>query len=126
VEPASAESHGLPFPETASGRPLLPRLRLSQHGVGVECDGDYHDRHGNDRTRDRFLEKQGFVVMRFWNSEVLFDTTNVINTIARHGHPSFDRAVWSVERRRTQLRTGYPRAERRWLMADSTADVEDL
>lgn len=67
-----------------------------EHRVGVECDGDYHDRHGRDRTRDRFIEKQGFVVMRFWNSEVLYETTSVVNTIAFHAHPQFDRDSWSV------------------------------
>ena len=74
-----------------------------EHRVAVECDGEHHDRYGRDEARDRFIERQGFVVMRFWNSEVLYDTTNVANTIARHGRPAFDRDVWSVQRRRTQL-----------------------
>jgi very-short-patch-repair endonuclease len=48
----------------------------------VEVDGGQHAlRMDRDASRTRYLEQQGFQVMRFWNPDVLRDTDGVIATI---------------------------------------------
>src|SRR5262245_8219905 len=38
----------------------------------IEVDGGQHnDPNSHDRQRDEWLRKQGFVILRFWNDEVL-------------------------------------------------------
>jgi len=40
--------------------------------VAIEVDGGQHnDALSSDRQRDEWLRKQGFVVLRFWNHDVL-------------------------------------------------------
>jgi very-short-patch-repair endonuclease len=56
-------------------------------GLVVEIDGGQHS-HGahakRDKTRDAALAKAGFRVLRFWNSDVDFDPTAVIDTVFAH------------------------------------------
>ncbi|HVA81990.1 MAG TPA: endonuclease domain-containing protein [Candidatus Binataceae bacterium] len=48
----------------------------------VELDGGQHmDRQAYDARRDRFIEVQGFRVVRFWNDVVLRETNSVIEQI---------------------------------------------
>lgn len=37
----------------------------------VECDGGQHTSKRADSARTHFLESKGFVVLRFWNNEIL-------------------------------------------------------
>ncbi len=46
----------------------------------VEVDGGQHDPR-TDSARTRYLKKQGYRVMRFWNNEVLDNTEGVLETI---------------------------------------------
>ncbi len=39
--------------------------------LAVELDGGQHAAAGRDGARTRYLEGQGFLVLRFWNNEVL-------------------------------------------------------
>jgi very-short-patch-repair endonuclease len=39
----------------------------------IELDGGQH-RKDNDNRRDKWFEKQGFKVLRFWNNDVLMNT----------------------------------------------------
>ena len=49
----------------------------------VEVDGGQHaDRAEYDARRSRWLEDQGFKVMRFWNNQVLVETEAVIQAVA--------------------------------------------
>ena len=49
----------------------------------IEIDGVQHeDQKTYDESRTRYLEAQGYVVRRFWNSEVLAHLGDVLNTIA--------------------------------------------
>jgi very-short-patch-repair endonuclease len=51
--------------------------------VVVEVDGGQHDWQADaDRNRTRFLEGQGYRVLRFWNNDVL---TNLDGVVARLG-----------------------------------------
>jgi very-short-patch-repair endonuclease len=59
-----------------------------EHRLIVECDGFQHADNLRDGRRDDWLRAQGFVVVRFWNHEILHERENVLNTIlARCGLP---------------------------------------
>ena len=48
----------------------------------VEVDGGQHaDRKASDEARTRYLEDEGFCVLRFWNNDVLSNTDGVVETI---------------------------------------------
>lgn len=50
----------------------------------VEIDGGYHqlpEQMDSDEERTKWLNRQGYSVIRFTNEEVLFDTQQVINRI---------------------------------------------
>ena len=50
--------------------------------VAIEVDGSPHrEQKEMDEERTRFLEGRGFLVLRFWNSEVMDDLENVLSTI---------------------------------------------
>jgi very-short-patch-repair endonuclease len=49
--------------------------------VIVEVDGGQHADSQSDITRDRYLERQGFRVLRFWNNDVLQNTDGVLEMI---------------------------------------------
>ncbi|MDB5501283.1 MAG: (cytosine-5-)-methyltransferase [Tardiphaga sp.] len=51
----------------------------------IEVDGGQHaDSSQSDRTRDLWLEDQGFRVLRFWNNEVQNNTDGVLEVILEH------------------------------------------
>ena len=59
----------------------------------IELDGGQHalaDHTKKDRGRDAWLEKEGYVVMRFWDNEVLMNTGGVLEEIRERlcGSPS--------------------------------------
>ena len=50
----------------------------------VEADGGQHnEQHQLDESRTDFLKRRGYRVMRFWNNEILNETTAVLERI--HG-----------------------------------------
>ena len=49
----------------------------------IEADGSQHADNRYDERRDAYLKRQGFAVIRFWNSEALKDTSAVAETIWR-------------------------------------------
>ncbi len=52
--------------------------------VIVELDGSQHfDSEKYDTARDEFLERAGFVVLRFWNNDILTDTEGALEVILR-------------------------------------------
>jgi adenine-specific DNA-methyltransferase len=54
----------------------------------VELDGSQHGADkiaAYDETRSRFLESEGYCVLRFWNVEVLKDRNSVAEAIFRAG-----------------------------------------
>ncbi|MDR7400096.1 MAG: endonuclease domain-containing protein [Armatimonadota bacterium] len=56
-----------------------------ESGVVVEVDGGQHgdQRHQDDR-RTRELERRGFRVLRFWNTEVFANLDGVLQRIVEH------------------------------------------
>jgi len=50
----------------------------------IELDGGQHaatPQLQRDATRDRWFEKQGFLVLRFWNTDVLLNMDGVLSVI---------------------------------------------
>jgi len=45
--------------------PYIVDFLCYEHSVVVECDGSQHAHDGRDKTRDAWLEEQGFKVLRF-------------------------------------------------------------
>ena len=53
----------------------------------VEIDGGQHDLSSEQETsRTRFLESEGYRVLRFWNNEVLDNTEGVLWVITENLH----------------------------------------
>ena len=49
----------------------------------IEIDGGQHsEAEGYDARRTRFIEDQGYAVLRFWNNDVLGNTEGVIDSIS--------------------------------------------
>ena len=52
--------------------------------VIVELDGGQHQENADyDKQRDRLIEAQGFLVLRFWDNQILQETQSVLDEIAR-------------------------------------------
>jgi len=56
-----------------------------QRRLVVEVDGGQHADSEVDLRRTRWLEDQGFRVLRFWNNEVLSNTDGVLDAIMLAG-----------------------------------------
>lgn len=58
----------------------------------VEVDGGQHSVSARDARRTRYLNDQGFSVLRFWNNEVLDNTDGVLQALllTLHNCPSPD------------------------------------
>ena len=51
------------------------------HRLIVEADGCQHAESEYDEWRDAYLKQQGFIVLRFWNSDILNDSDGVTEAI---------------------------------------------
>jgi very-short-patch-repair endonuclease len=72
---------------------------LSEHVV-VELDGGQHsERTEYDAGRSKVFESAGFIVLRFWNSDVLSDVDSVLATIHSVLRPDEYSVVLSPEGR---------------------------
>ena len=53
-----------------------------EHHLVIELDGGQHiDQVEYDQARTLWLESQGFIVLRFWNNEVMHDLDGVLERI---------------------------------------------
>ena len=52
-----------------------------QRRLAIEVDGGQHADSEADLRRTRWLEGQGFRILRFWNNEVLSNSGGVLDTI---------------------------------------------
>ena len=63
--------------------PFIADFCCPEGKVIVELDGGQHaEKVAADQKRSRFLEGQGYQVLRFWNHDVLKDTNAVLERIA--------------------------------------------
>ncbi|HET7883367.1 MAG TPA: DUF559 domain-containing protein [Acetobacteraceae bacterium] len=49
--------------------------------IAVEADGGQHNQPGEHAARDRYLQERGWLVLRFWNNEMLENIDGVIAVI---------------------------------------------
>ena len=62
--------------------PYIADFVCVKAGLIVEVDGGQHmARSSQDAVRTRWLESQGFHVLRFWNNEVLENIDGVVQVI---------------------------------------------
>ncbi|MBI4653143.1 endonuclease domain-containing protein, partial [Candidatus Kuenenbacteria bacterium] len=57
----------------------------------IELDGGQHAEKQNkikDKIRERWLKSQGFIIIRFWDNDVLKNIEGVWDEIAKRCHPS--------------------------------------
>jgi very-short-patch-repair endonuclease len=74
--------NGLKFKRQAPIGPYIVDFICFDHKMIIEVDGGQHDERAQDRRRDEWLRKEGYRVMRFWNSDVLKQTDVVLNEIS--------------------------------------------
>ncbi|MBN1851146.1 MAG: endonuclease domain-containing protein, partial [Pirellulales bacterium] len=76
---------GLKFRRQHSIGPFIVDFACVEKRVIVELDGEYHDQiFHKDQHRQRWLEREGWQVIRFSNDEVLEDVEAVAIAIQRH------------------------------------------
>jgi very-short-patch-repair endonuclease len=73
---------GLKFKRQTPLGPYIVDFICLERGVIIEVDGGQHgDDVAYDGRRDQWLASQGFVVLRFWNHDVLNQTEMVLESI---------------------------------------------
>ncbi len=55
----------------------------TERGLVIEVDGGQHSDNAADAHRTVWLESHGWRVIRFWNNEVLNNTSGVVESILR-------------------------------------------
>lgn len=80
--PASEEIAGVRFRRQFALGPYIVDFVCLPAGLVVEVGGGQHAGNHADERRMRWLQAQGFMVLRFWNAEVLQNTEGVVETIS--------------------------------------------
>jgi very-short-patch-repair endonuclease len=62
------------------GRYIVDFVNLERKII-IEVDGGQHLENKKDKLRDRWLEEQGYEVLRFWDNEVLTNVEGVLEVI---------------------------------------------
>jgi very-short-patch-repair endonuclease len=62
--------------------PFVVDFCCHEHRLVVEVDGSQHNDQ-IDRDRTRWLENQGYRVIRFWNNDVLTNLDGVLEALAQ-------------------------------------------
>ena len=72
---------GMKFRRQALIGPYVVDFASLRRNLIIEVDDGQHADSENDQRRTRWLEDQGFRVLRFWNNEVLSNTYGILETI---------------------------------------------
>jgi very-short-patch-repair endonuclease len=62
--------------------PYIADFLCLEHRLVVEADGSQHARSPRDVVRDEWLARNGYKLLRFWNSDILTTQDSVLATIA--------------------------------------------
>jgi very-short-patch-repair endonuclease len=73
------------FRRQAPVGPYIADFLCHNPALIIEVDGGQHGL-CRDEKRDAFLRTQGFLVLRFWNNDVLLNMEAVLTFIANAGH----------------------------------------
>jgi len=63
--------------------PFVLDFACFKYRFAVEADGGQHSESSQDLRRTRWIEAEGWQVMRFWNNEILANSRGVTETIVR-------------------------------------------
>lgn len=88
--------HGYQFRQQAPIGPYIADFADHTAKIVVEVDGGQHGEpkmQATDAARTRWLEANGYRVLRFWNTDVLKDTPSVMDSILRN----LDQPSWRKE-----------------------------
>ncbi len=61
--------------------PYIVDFYAPEYGLVVEADGGQHNGNPADEARTAYLEKKGYTVIRFWNSDILSNIDGVLTAI---------------------------------------------
>ena len=64
------------------GKYIVDFINLERKII-IEVDGGQHLENKKDKLRDRWLEEQGYKIMRFWDNEVLTNIEGVMESIRK-------------------------------------------
>jgi len=81
---------GHKFVRQFSVGPYIADFVCREKALIIEVDGGQHDESMKDEARTAYLNREGYAVLRFWNSEVLNNREGVlfaIHSVLQH-HPS--------------------------------------
>jgi very-short-patch-repair endonuclease len=62
--------------------PYVVDFVCREHRLVIEVDGGQHADNDYDRDRDRWLREHNYRVLRFWNNDVMNNTTGVLEMIS--------------------------------------------
>ena len=83
----SGQLNGLKFRRQHPVPPYTVDFFCSAVKLIVELDGSQHTEE-SDKARTHYLQSKGFVVLRFWDNEVLTQTEAVVEAIFNAASPS--------------------------------------
>src|SRR5258707_3044014 len=69
------------FRRQATIGPYFADFASHQLRIVIEVDGGQHSLSKSDEARTRYLEANGYRVLRFWNNDVLENTSGVLSAI---------------------------------------------
>lgn len=72
---------GLKFRRQAPIGPFIVDFLCKERRLVIEADGGQHADNPRDRARGQWLEDNGYTVLRFWNSDILTNTSGVLARI---------------------------------------------
>lgn len=79
---------GLKFKRQHPIGPYFPDFVCLEQKLVIEIDGGQHSENTKDVTRTKYLEKEGYTVIRFWNNDVLGNIDGLLSslslTLSRH------------------------------------------
>ena len=64
-------------------RPYVADFASVELKLIIELDGGHHSRSNADAERTRWIEANGYTVIRFWNNDVTENIAGVLETIRR-------------------------------------------
>jgi len=72
---------GFKFVRQETIGPYVADFVCRERKLIVELDGGQHSENNRDRVRDAFLAAEGYLVLRFWNNDVMKNRDGVLAII---------------------------------------------